>query len=140
MPQIYRAMTDDGGKPQIVNTARGLGARIGNGPNFDLPMTRDGNVTPTSGGMSVSPSWRSLPEHRIPRRLRSVVPGASGKDQDACWRMGSGPFSEGEIDSDLTLRLDTSIHGLVEPRVQMPSVQYLQCLAATRDLWEIDEE
>jgi len=140
MPRIYRSMKADGDKPLVANSAIGLGVRIGNGPHDDIRVTKSGEVTPGSGGMSVASNWRELPVHRIPRRLRSQLPSAVGNDLLACWRMGSGTFVTERIAVGLMLRIDKGNHGLVEPTERTLLDNYLQNLAATRDEWFIDEE
>jgi len=142
MPLIFRAMSVDNGKPLISNTARGLGVRLGDGANDDLPVDADGNVHPGKG-MSVAPHWKLLPLHRIPRRLGKTFPEvrrAAGKDQDACWRMGSGPFVKSAVRDGLALYVDGTRHGVVGPSQMMNVESYLTALVATRDLWAIDEE
>lgn len=140
MPRIYRSMKADGGKPLVANSAIGLGVRIGNGPHDDIRVTKSGEVTPGSGGMSVASNWRALPVHRIPRRLRAKQPSARGNDLLVCWRMGSGVFAAGTVAIGLILRVDKETHGLVEPDNRTLLDTYLQNLAATRDEWVIDEE
>lgn len=132
-------MTVDGARPLLANSARALGARIGNGPHDDIPLTGDDEVVPGTGGMSVAPDWRSLPFYRIPRRLRTLVPEATGNNSDACWRLGEGSFADGLFTNGLILRVDSKIHGLIEPTERCPSSQYLSALQATRNTWEIDE-
>ena len=140
MPLIYRAMTVDGDKPLIANSARGLGVRVGNGPHDDIPVDANGDVAPSTGGMSVAPSWRVLPEIRIPRRLREKgVLFARGKDVDACWRLGDGAFVATPVTEGLMLRPDRHDHGTVEPNGLIALDQYRNNLGATRELWEIDE-
>jgi hypothetical protein len=140
MPLVYRVMTVDGESPLVVNSARGLGVRIGHGPHDDIPTNTSGNVAPNTGGMSVAPAWRDLPEVRIPRRLRDKgVLFARGKDSDACWRMGEGTFAAGPLTSGLALRPDRADHGVVEPAAEVSLERYLNDLATTRDLWVIDE-
>jgi hypothetical protein len=140
MPLIYRVMTVDHGKPLVANTARGLGVRVGDGPHDDIPVDDIGRVSPGSGGMSVAPSWRDLPEIRIPRRLREKgVLFARGKDVDACWRLGEGRFVAGAVADGLMLRPDRLDHGTVEPNAVEALNQYRSDLAATRELWVIDE-
>jgi hypothetical protein len=90
--------------------------------------------------MSVAPAWRELPAHRIPRRLRHLAPDAHGKDEDACWRMGDGPFLDGAVAAGLGLRVQRPTHGLIEPAEAMPVQAYQEALATTRDRWTIDEE
>ena len=142
MPLIYRAMRVDNGKPLVANTARGLGVRLGYDAEHDLPADADGNVHPGKG-MSVAPHWKLLPLHRIPRRLGKKFPEvrrATGNDQDACWRMGSGPFAKSVVGDGLELHVDGSRHGVVGPSHLMNVESYLKALVATRDLWTIDEE
>jgi hypothetical protein len=139
MPLIYRVMTVDGKRPLVADTARGLGVRIGGGTNTDIPVSSNGDVTPNTGGMSVAPSWRDLPLHRIPHRLRTVVHSAAGNDKDACWRMGEGPFVEASVADGLMLRPDRKAHGNVEPIESMSLVRYRGLIAATREMWEVDE-
>ena len=141
MPLIYRVMTVDGDKPLIANTARGLGVRVGKGPHDDVAIDEHGKVAPGSGGMSVAPSWRDLPEVRIPTRLRGKgVLFARGKNNDACWRLGAGDFVASSIAEGLSLRPDRSDHGLVEPVEVAPLHKFLNDLAATCGLWTIDED
>jgi len=140
MPKIYRSMKRDGDKPLVENSANGLGVRVGNGPNDDLPVTNTGEVVPGSGGMSVSSSWRFLPIHRIPRRLRVKLPSATGNNSLSCWSMGTGEFSAGAVGGGLVLRADSTSHGLVEPAERTHLDSYLKNLTATRDEWVIDED
>jgi hypothetical protein len=130
----------DGYRPLIADTARGLGIRIGGGTNTDIPVDTHGNVSPKKGGMSVAPNWRDLPLHRIPRRLKNIVPSAAGNDKDACWRMGSGPFIQDTVAAGLVLRPDRPVHGNVEPSETMPLTSYQEFIAATQELWIVDEK
>src|SRR5579885_2931884 len=125
MPLIYRAMTVDAdGKPQVGPSARTLGARVPPDPKPDITPDSNGVVRPGTGGMSVGPAWRRLPLHRIPRRLRHLVPHAHGKDEDACWRMGDGPFADGVVAVGLALRVDSARHALVQPDREMLAQVY----------------
>jgi hypothetical protein len=90
--------------------------------------------------MSVAPAWRDLPPWRIPRRLVALAADASGKDDDVCWCMGEGPFEAGIVEQGLVLRPDRPSHGLVEPAEPMQVDEYQARLAATRQLWRIDED
>lgn len=140
MPLIYRSMTVDGGKPLVASTGRGLGVRLGNSPNDDIAVDVDGNVHPRSGGMSVVPTWRDLKVHRIPKRLKHIVPEARGNNSDACWRFGDGGFDDGVLAPNLSLRRENETHGFVEPARVLVANEYVASLAATRDQWIIDEE
>jgi len=140
MPLIYRAMTvDSDGKPKVGRAARTLGARVPPDPKPDVTPDSNGRVQPGMGGMSVAPNWRRLPSHRIPKRLRHLVPKAHGKNEDACWRLGDGPFADGLVAPGLFLHVDAPRHGLVEPDAVMTEPAYQDGLAATRDEWTIDE-
>lgn len=139
MPQIHRAMTREGNKPKLGSTARTLGVRVPPACFHDIPVDPDGTVAPRTSGMSVAPAWRALPLHRIPRRLRHLVPWAAGNDNDACWRMGDGPFEDSPVTAGLLLRVEPSTHGLVEPVQRVSLSQYQAALADTRDHWVVDE-
>jgi hypothetical protein len=140
MPLIYRVMTVDGDKPLVANSARGLGVRVGEGPHDDILVDANGQVAPGMGGMSVSPSWRDLPDVRIPRRLREKgALFARGKDTDACWRFGEGAFVAGSVADGLALSPDRFNHGTVEPEAIVLLNQYRDDLVATRERWAIDE-
>jgi hypothetical protein len=106
----------------------------------DIAPTPDGRVFPETGGMSVAPTWRDLPAHRIPRRLKKLCPGAAGNDKMDCWRMGIGPFEDSPVSPDLNLRVDSGIHGGVEPSREMPLPAYQDALAQTQDQWIIEPE
>lgn len=140
MPRVYRAMFPDGARPKVGPTKRTLGVQAGAGPNDDVSPDVNGNVYPGTGGMSVAPAWRDLPPHRIPRRLRSRCPKALGNDGYVCWRMGSGPFIDGHVHEHLQLRVDSAVHGLVEPEMMLSLERFQAALAATREKWVIDEE
>ncbi len=142
MPRICRVMTiesiDGKDRSKIGNTARTLRVRVPPADNPDIPVALDGTVSPGGGGMSVAPTWRDLPRHRIPVRLKALLPSASGSNQDACWAMGEGPFEPSPVATGLSLRLESGIHGLVEPENNQPISEYRGNLAATRDQWVIE--
>jgi hypothetical protein len=143
MPRVYRAMLADGDRPQVGPTALTLGVRLPPDEHADLAVTAEGMVEPRTGGMSVSPAWRLLPVHRIPRRLRDRFPRATGKNSFFLWRMGDGPFTEGPFADRLLFRPDPdkpTKHGFVEPEARVSADEYQAALAATRDQWMIDEE
>lgn len=140
---IYRAMLIDEGLPHVAPSAASLGVRLPPDKHADINVDRFGLVEPGTGGMSVSPEWRFLPVHRIPRRLRMKFPRAAGKNDLFIWRMGEGPFTSGSFTEHLMLRLDPEKpqkHGFVEPVVRMAVADYQQALARTRGYWRIDEE
>jgi hypothetical protein len=133
MPLIFRAMRADGGKPLVGTGSKCLGVRPG-----EIPVDEGGLVHPGTGGMSVAPSWPELPHHLIPKRLRQLVPKASGTGNFTVWKMGDGPFVASPVSPDLVLRpdpKDPDRHGFVEPARSMTLDEYLAALAATRDSW-----
>jgi len=143
MPRIYRVMTVEpvGGqlKPKLGSSARPLGVRIPPSTPYDIPVDRDGTVRPGTGGMSVAPTWRTLPRHRIPSRLQHLLPSALGRNDDACWAMGEGVFEPADLGGCVCLRIDSQTHGLVEPNDVVDLSAFESDLAATRGDWVIDE-
>lgn len=133
-------MTVHNGKPLVANSARGLGVRIGEVPPNDIAIDESGNVHPNAGGMSVAPSWHDLEVHRIPKRLKHIVPDARGSNADACWKLGAGSFDNGAISTQLAVRKENEVHGFVEPAHSMTADSYVTALTETRDQWVIDEE
>ena len=139
MPLIYRTMFSDGNKPVVGSSANTLGVRVAPAVVQDLAVAGDGSVQPGTGGMSVAPAWRGLPDHRIPRRLKAKCPQATGNDKLHCWRMGDGPFVACALTSDLLLAPDSASHANVEPARKMPLAAYERALTATQSFWIIDE-
>lgn len=136
-------MKKDGDRPLLGESASTLGVRV---PR-DIPPTSDGAVLPGSNGMSVTPSVAALnrmPARMVPNRLRAIVPGAAGDDSLFVWSLGQGPWATGvePIAPKLQLRPDPtdSQHGFVEPDVLMPVNGYRAAIAATQNLWQMDEE
>lgn len=127
-------MLRHGAHPEVGDSARSLGVRV---PG-DIAAP-GGQVRPGTGGMSVAPSWRDLPPHRIPKRLAHLVPDAAGRGDLACWCSGDGPFLDSPLTALLHLRSDRSNHGLVEPSGTMTLEAYRAALASTRESWRIDE-
>ncbi len=137
MPKIYRSMKQMSGQPMIGDSATTLGVRV---PTDIVPDATD-DVHPGTGGMSVSPSLWDVPIHRVPTRLRHLVPDAHGTDSLFVWRLGSGPFVQTAVAPGLQLRLDpaNSRHGFVEPEAAMSVDIYRDALTATQEQWIIDE-
>lgn len=135
MPTIYRSMRSDGAYPQCGAAKTMLGVKIGD----DIQSDADGMVHPRRGGMSVAPTWRDLPAHRIPRRLRERCPKAAGNDSVCCWRMGEGQFADGIIGIDLAIRVDRPTHGVIEPARKFSAEVFQTALENTRTAWRIDE-
>ncbi len=138
MPAVYRAMVESNGKPKLGATGRTLGVRKG----IDITPSPVGMVGPGMGGMSVSPSLRTLPPHRIPRRLADKIPDASGPNQNRIWCLGSGPWNGPMLTERLAIRPDPDKpdeHGFVEPAAEMGYDDYCAALEATQDHWIIDE-
>ena len=138
MPQIYRSMKEDNGKPLTGQGSSTLGIR----PGTDITVQPDGTVQPDTGGMSVAPSLGALKKFLIPRRLSSVLleaEGATGKNELHVWKMGTGTFADAPLAPKLALRVDDPEHGLVEPDAVMSLSDYETALQNTRHAWEIDE-
>ena len=105
--------------------------------DVDLDAAR--RVVLNGKGMSVAPHWRELPFFLIPRRLVKEVPAARGSSSLYCFVMGDGEFQDGEISENLTLRVDSTRHGIVVP-LSLVSIDRFQAdLAATREHWTVDE-
>src|SRR5208283_5864167 len=136
MARVFRAMMVEHGMPKTGPTHRCLGVAP-----VDVLVAPDGTVSPDARhGMSVAPTWRELPTHRIPARLRDRgAPDATGKNADACWRMGEGPFVTGPLTARLRLCVTSRHHGVVQPSGQMALARYEALLAATQPSWVIDE-
>jgi hypothetical protein len=138
MPLVFRLMKSDGDRPSIGTASMMLGVRP---DDRDIPVLPDGTVAPGTGGLSVYAALRDLPARMIPRRLRGLIPKATGSDKLCVWAMGEGPFAPGGIAPKLTLRVDPNDprHGFIEPEVIMTLAEYQEVLAATQDQWVVDE-
>ncbi len=141
-PKVYRAMkrnpADD--LPVVGSTSSSdLGAR----PGIDITVDTAGNAVLDASGMSVAPSWRDLDFTRIPKRLRHIVPGATGANSTSCFTMGTGPFQNGVVANGLELIPDLGrapvTHGVIAPIRVVALAQYQTDLENTRAAWQIDE-
>ncbi|MGD9646984.1 MAG: hypothetical protein AB7U73_14835 [Pirellulales bacterium] len=141
-PKVYRAMKFDP-TDSLPIVGSGSSSELGARPGVDVSVDAAGLVMLDSTGMSVAPNWRDLDFTRIPRRLRHLVPGATGGNRTACFTMGSGPFARGDFAEGLELIPDEEPapikHGVVAPRRVARFDQYLSDLASTRARWRIDE-
>jgi hypothetical protein len=135
---MKRDRTDDLPVVGTTNSAE-LGAR----PGIDITVDGAGNVVLDASGMSVAPGWRDLEFTRVPKRLRHIVPGASGANNTACYTMGVGPFQRGLFAAGLELIPDQgqapATHGVIAPVHVVTLVEYQADLANTRASWQIDE-
>lgn len=143
-PRVFRLMGLDGTKPLIGDgrSSLGLCARVpGSSNRPDILPDGSGDVRPGTGGISVSPTLKSLldrlPARLVPVRYRPIAPKASGDDKNCVWVMGQGPFVRGRLSSSLQLRPDPGDedHGFIEPDATMKLQQYQSALIATRDEW-----
>jgi hypothetical protein len=147
-PKVYRVMSpDDTGQPVVGRSARALGVRVGTpgagGPDeVDIAIQPDGTVKSGAGGMSVAPRWQDLPRHRIPKRLnpRLDVPKARGKDEDICWRVGTGAFVSNAFGPSLWLDVDGPKHGTIQPDRTTTLADYEAAVSATRGEWVNGED
>jgi len=92
------------------------------------------NAIPNEKGMSVSPSWQTLPIRRIPKRL-----GGQGSNNTHCFKCGSGPFVQSLFAPGLVLVPDSPTHGVIRPAQLVQLTELEANLAATRTGWQIDE-
>jgi hypothetical protein len=133
---MYRVMKEaKDGKPVVGRTGTSLGVRI----PLDIKPDENGDVSPNTGGMSVSPSLYTLPPLFVPVRLHALVPKARGSNHLRVWKMGAGPFDRSPVAPGLELRPDSRKHGTIQPDQLMTLLAYEDALAATRDQWVIDE-
>ena len=141
-PKIYRTMRRDpvDDLPVVGSTSS---SELGVRPGVDISIDTAGNVIRDRTGMSVAPGWRDLDFTRIPKRLRHLVPGASGANNTACYTMGVGPFENEVVANGLELIPDEErppvTHGVVAPIQVVPLAQYQSDLENTRTAWQIDE-
>jgi hypothetical protein len=116
-----------------------LGAR----PGVEITVDVAGNVVLDGTGTSVAPAWRDLEFTRIPKRLRHIVPGATGPNSTSCFTLGVGPFRSGVVANGLELIPDQEqapvIHGVIAPIQIVPLAQYQTDLESTRTAWQVDE-
>ena len=122
---------ETGLRPLISDNANSLGIR----PGKDLPVSDDDQVKPCTGGMSVSPTIRALPFHRIPKRMREEYPRAEGNSRLICWKYDDVDWLEGPLTVELSLRLDKPFHGMIEPCDTMTLETYRNALSNTRNHW-----
>ena len=142
MPTIYRAMKrSNDGLPVVGSNSKELGVRIPPNANADIDLDEAGDVIMDGKGMSVAENWRGLLPHLVPKRLKSILPGAAGSNNLACFRFGQGPFVPGPLNDRLSLVL--KVHdphaGNIIPLYSVPVWQFQDDLAATRSEWTIDE-
>ncbi len=121
----------DDALPIAGSGATKLGVRV---PK-DIAPNADGEVAPSTGGMSVAPTLGTLPLSLVPARLAHLVPGAYGNNKDRVWMMGDGPFVSGPVAPKLDLNVDRLDHANVEPDATMPLGDYVGALEATRSAW-----
>ena len=118
-------------------------SELGVRPGVDITIDTVGNVALDASGMSVAPGWRDLDFTRIPRRLRHIVPGATGANSTSCFTMGIGPFQDGFVAKGLALIVDQGpapvTHGVIAPAQVVPLAQYQIDPENTRTGWQIDE-
>jgi hypothetical protein len=142
MPTIYRAMkraADD--LPIVGVNSKELGVRVPPTSHADIDLDPNGNIVPNGRGMSVAGNWRNLLPHLVPKRLKSIFPGASGSNSLACFKLGNGPFQAGPINNQLSLLLKNHDPrtGNIVPSQLSSAQEFVDYLAATRGNWSIDE-
>ena len=136
---MFRTMKKaEDGLPLVEDSKNGLGV-VSDSRHRDLTVDEHGLVHPNAGGMSAACHWRRLPVHRIPKRLRGMVPGARGNNEVHCFRMGAGAFASGPLSEDLFFRTDSDCHGTLQPSRTMPVPNFINALVETRHAWVVDE-
>ena len=121
--------------PTVGDDAQSLGVRV----LGDIVPDKSGAVHPGPHGMSVAPSLRALPLHRIPKRLRPIVPAARGSDHLHIWTIGTEAFASGPACTGLHLTVDNDHHGTVGPDAAIALAGFRAALAATQHGWSIEE-
>lgn len=130
-------MKEENGLPVVGSRFAELGVR----PTKDIPVSSDGIVQPKTGGMSVSPSLRSLHPFLVPPHLEHLVEGARGPKNGRCFKSGNGEYQNGLYAEKLLLRIEKNgIHGLIEPDSVMELNELRLALEATRATWTIAED
>ena len=121
---IFRAMKENrDGYPVTGRSSRTLGVRI-DGPNHDILVARDGNVSPGVGGMSVAlDAAPNLPKHRLPKSL-------GGEGRDPVFTMSSAA-----LPGCLLVRPDRYPHAFIEPAIVCRFERYETDLSGTRVSW-----
>jgi hypothetical protein len=143
MPTIYRTMKRAADGLPVVgsNSSTELGVRLPPNQRADIDLDPNGHVVQNGRGMSVVANWRHLLAHQIPKRLKTLFPGAVGNNSLACYRMGEGDFADGVVTNDLHLVLKPGRPhaGNVVPDQSVHYSQLQSNLAATRNQWSVDE-
>ena len=121
---LYRGMTDDGGKPQIGDSARNLGVR-----QQEITVEqRDGKdfiIAKDTEGMSTAPGTpRNLPQHR-----RNKDWGGTGKDP--VWEI-----DDSKVTGALKAFQDKPTHVTVAASHDMPLEDFKAALSSTQNNWK----
>lgn len=163
MPLMYRSMKRDGDRPFVEQSADGLGVRVAASPCPDDARSCKKDVHPDDTGilspqgkshgsskfegMSVSPDWRTMAMHRIPRRLLHHTKYAAGPTDKRkkekplyIWQMGAGDFVATTVADGLHLYPDSPTHGVIAPATQMHVNDYQKHLESTVDRWDLIRE
>jgi hypothetical protein len=120
----------------LGETAKTLGVRAG----FDIDVLQ-GQAVVNHKGMSVNPHWRHIHPFFRPKRLGF---GGQGSNDLHCFRAGEGPFAASGLCEGLELVPDAPEngvirHGVLRPSQAIPIEKYRANIAATREMWQIDE-
>ena len=138
-------LPDEDNLPKVGDTGRTLGARPawaeddidpedriepGDRIEADIPVSAEGIVQPSTGGMSVAqPPLSNLRPHRRPPKH-----GGRGKKIEVY------ELETNELPDELRCRIDpygSTVHALIEPTWEMTFEEYQQALHATRALWRL---
>lgn|SRR5215510_4627988 len=142
-PKMYRSMLPQSSTapiaPAVGTAGNMLGAREPPHPLADVHPDPEGNVGPSSKGLSVVPSLSVLPPNLVPERLRNKRPGARGTNALRVFRLGNVSFARAPLGSALELLPTSAKHGVIQPAQPMAVQEYQKELAATQGLWVVDE-
>ncbi len=143
LTRLFRGMIADRSRPAIGRNARKLGVRISPDPNPDVDVELRTHTGPTGPcgcgyselwvihnekGMSVAPDTAN----NLPRHRRSPAFGGTGKDP--VWSIDSNDL--GFVASlAIEYHQDSSKHGVIRPKRDMPFSTYENSLKRTRNQW-----
>jgi hypothetical protein len=149
MPQIYRTMFEQAGKPRVGDGWCELGARPpgrnrpdGKPAVADVDVGANGDVVLNGKGMSVFRSLAdlpALPSRLVPIHLAANIRGAAGPTGTRIWTRGKGRFASGPVTDKLELHESGGAHGNVCPSQAMPIGALQGELAGTLDSWKVEE-
>lgn len=116
-----------------------LGVRVPPHPRADVAPDADGKVGPDKKGLSVAPGLVAMPQGLVPERLREKRPGARGSNRLRVFRAGEGSFQRARVADALEMVPTSPKHGVLQPIQPARLDDYQRELAATQQMWRVDE-